>query len=156
MERCGNCGGYFHRLATHWSQRSSGACRLYNAQLLQTAAQENLGLLQGDLSTDTEIEEHDYLPEQHAESETGNKSPRAEASLLSVDEGSEDVHPTAGRILAKGSVAWESQLASEKDPTNPYHPFANETEWGVASYLVKASLSRSQLTDFFALPYVST
>lgn len=66
-------------------------------------------------------------------------------------------HPTAGKVYGRGNTfmdIFHADQYSDICKDNPYYPFASNTDWEIADFLLRLPLSMAQIDEFIKLKLV--
>jgi hypothetical protein len=137
-QQCPRCLKWYFNVIHHWSSPFSGRCQGYTPRV-QAQRRNSSSIAHDFAEIEPEIESSVDL----------NDLDAADGPL------SHEVYQTqASLTYGNVGVKWHEQLAIECDPTNPYYPFANKSEWEFASWSVKCGLTLSDVDSFLKLGLV--
>lgn len=69
-----------------------------------------------------------------------------------------EAFPAAGATYGRGKTfmhTFDADQFSSQRQTNLFYPFASESEWQTASFLLRSGMSTRAIDEFFTLPLVS-
>jgi hypothetical protein len=169
---CNRCGKAFATQASvlnHQNQRSSNCWKNYSllvdvqleASSSSAEARENAQLSMRSPQPPTPLPMPPSPPMSMMEANAmeidnvGDQLPEQEATLPSFHT---DFFPGASKVFGEGETYMdlfdEDEYANERT-ANLYHPFASQSEWELASYLLKSDLSMAAINEFLNLQLVS-
>jgi hypothetical protein len=147
-QQCYSCCKWFFSVARHWSSPYS-RCRPLKEAKRKNEKIKNLFERPPSLQElDSGMEggsDDEIMGENYDECDPTSDT---EGSLLSIDQ------LDSGHVYGSSSTKWVQQLRKERDPTNPFFPFATKTEWELAWWATRIGLSRQDMDDFFHMDLV--